>query len=266
MGGADRRPPRRDKFDRHVEAVHPTTSKTAGKQGALDLAAKREGRTHYSQPDYIMAREGDVRQFWTVGFRWPRYHDSDHRAVVATIRRGRVGRLKSYRKQRQRHPLQLPPGPHDQLTDAFETMKAAYTDPDPKRWECKDWVSDATWQLIKRRTSLRQAGQLRRNEASVMQREVQQCLRTDRDTRTKHIGETISHELAGGNVQEAFRHLKGWYRSATDTQARPCFQTMDRQTAEQINLYWRRDSPRLPIYVRENLFNVRDNMPADGEI
>jgi hypothetical protein len=46
---------------------------------------KREGRTHYSQPDYIMAREGDRRRFWTVGFRWPRYHDSDHRAIVATI-------------------------------------------------------------------------------------------------------------------------------------------------------------------------------------
>jgi hypothetical protein len=54
---------------------------------------KREGRMHYSQPDYIMAREGDGRRFRTVGFQWPRYHDSDHRAVIATIRHGRVGRL-----------------------------------------------------------------------------------------------------------------------------------------------------------------------------
>jgi hypothetical protein len=130
---------------------------------------KREGRTHYSQPDYIMAREGDGRRFRTVGFRWPRYHDSDHRAVVATIRRGRVGRLKSYQKQQRRLPLQLPPRPHDQMTVAFEMMTAACTDPDPKRRECKDWVSDATWQLIKRRTSHRRAGQLRRHKASVMQ-------------------------------------------------------------------------------------------------
>jgi hypothetical protein len=76
----------------------------------------------------------------------------------------------------------------------------------------------------------------------------------------------ISHELAGGNVQEAFCHLKGWYRSATDTQARPCFQTMDRQTAERIDLYRRRDSPGLPIHVGENLFDVRDDTPTDGEI
>ena len=140
-----------------------------------------------------------------------------------------------------------------------ETMKAACTDPDTKQQGCNDWVSDTTWQLIKQRTSLRRAGQLRRHEASVMQWEVQQCLRADRDAWTKKVG-------AGGNVQEAFRHLKGWYQSATDTQARPCFQTMDWQTAERINLYRRCDSPHLLIHVGENLFDVRDDTPNDGEI
>jgi hypothetical protein len=103
-------------------------------------------------------------------------------------------------------------------------------------------------------------------KASTMQREVQQCLRTDRDARTKEVGENISTELTRGNVQEAFHHLKGWYRSATDTQARPCFQTMDRQTAKWIDLYWRRDSPRLLIHVGENLFDVQDDTPTNGEI
>jgi hypothetical protein len=32
---------------------------------------KREGKLHYSQPDYIMAPEQDHRQFWNVGFWWP---------------------------------------------------------------------------------------------------------------------------------------------------------------------------------------------------
>ncbi len=56
---------------------------------------KREGRMHYLQPDYIFARERDVRRFRNVGFRWPRYHDSDHRAVIGTICTGRR-RLKEY--------------------------------------------------------------------------------------------------------------------------------------------------------------------------
>ena len=50
---------------------------------------KREGRTHYSQPDYIFARERVAKQFQNVGFRWPRYHDSDHRAIIGTICTGR---------------------------------------------------------------------------------------------------------------------------------------------------------------------------------
>ena len=29
---------------------------------------KRDGRMHYSQPDYIFARKRDVRRFWNVGF------------------------------------------------------------------------------------------------------------------------------------------------------------------------------------------------------
>ena len=69
---------------------------------------RREGKMHYSQPDYVMMRERDRRQFWNVGFRWPRCHDSDHRAVVATIKSGER-RLTEYRKKRQEFPLQLHP-------------------------------------------------------------------------------------------------------------------------------------------------------------
>jgi hypothetical protein len=145
-------------------------------------------------------------------------------------------------------------------------MKAECIEPAAKSRNCKDWVSNATWQLIKQHTSLRQAGQLCHNKASKMQREIKKVLCIDRDVRTKSVGETITHKLAGGNVQEAFHHLKGWYWSATNTQACLCFQTMDWQTAGRINLYRRRDPPRLPIHVGKNLFDVRDETPTDGEI
>jgi hypothetical protein len=65
-----------------------------------------------------------------------------------------------------------------------------------------------------------------------------------------------------GNVHEAFRHLlKGWYRAATDTQAKPCRQTMDRQTTERVDLYARRDSPGDPLPI--NVAPVEIN---DGEL
>jgi hypothetical protein len=34
-----------------------------------------------------------------------------------------------------------------------------------------------------------------------------------------------------------FRHLKGWYRKAAETQARPCRQTMEHQTNKREELY-----------------------------
>ena len=82
-------------------------------------------------------------------------------------------------------------------------------------------MSDSTWLLIKQRTSLRRAGQLRQSEGRRMQRAIHAALKRDRTARTARIGESIVAELAEGKVHEAFRHLKGWYREASETQAKP---------------------------------------------
>jgi hypothetical protein len=70
---------------------------------------KWTGRWHHSQPDYIMAREGDIWYFWKVAFRLPLVHNSDHRVVVATFRARKTRWLTIYRRRRQRLPLRLPP-------------------------------------------------------------------------------------------------------------------------------------------------------------
>jgi len=91
---------------------------------------RREGKMHYSQPDYVMVRERVRRRFRKVGFRWPRYHDLDHRAVVATIKSGER-RLTEYRKKRQEFPLQLPPvEQQDNLTRAFKALKVTCVEPE----------------------------------------------------------------------------------------------------------------------------------------
>ena len=72
-----------------------------------------------------------------------------------------------------------------------------------------------------------------------------------------------------GNVHEAFRHLKGWYRNASKTQAKPFFHTTERQTLERVELYWQRDLPGPPIIIdnAEMLTEeIRDDTPTDGEI
>jgi hypothetical protein len=44
-----------------------------------------------------------------------------------------------------------------------------------------------------------------------MQRQIWALLKTDRAARTAQVGAAIEAELAGGDVQKAFRCLKSWY-------------------------------------------------------
>jgi hypothetical protein len=135
------------------------------------------------------------------------------------------------------------------MTRAFEKMKVACEEPETTKAHWRDWMSDSTWLLIKQRTSLHRAGQLRWLEGQRMQRAIHAALKKDHAVRTAQVGESITANLAEGNVHEAFRHLKGWYREASDTQAEQCFQTMERQTLERVELYRRHDSPALPIII-----------------
>ena len=227
---------------------------------------RRMGRWHHSQPDYILAREGDIRHFRKVAFRSPRVHDSDHRAVVATLRARRSRQLTNYRRKRQRLPLRLAIGPQDVLTQQFEALKLQCEKADPKRRQGNDWISNETWRLISHRTMLRRTGQLCQTGGRKMQRQIWAALRGDRAARTAQVGEAIEHELTRGDVQEAFRYLKGLYRTATETTTRPCPQTMVRQTTERIALYARRDSPGEPLPINVDPILITDGAPTDGEL
>ena len=92
------------------------------------------------------------------------------------------------------------------------------------------------------------------------------CFRNDRRDRTTRVGENIVAELAGGNVQEAFHHLKGWYRAASETQSKPCYHTMERQTSERVDLYARRQSPGDPLPLHLTPVEIDDDVPMDSEI
>jgi hypothetical protein len=80
------------------------------------------------------------------------------------------------------------------------------------------------------------------------------------------VGAAIEAELAGGDVQEAFRCLKGWYQNASESMARPCPQTMERQTAERVALYARRGSPGAPLPVNIDPVPIDDRTPTDAEV
>jgi hypothetical protein len=176
-----------------------------------------------------MARESDVRHFRNVVFRQPRIHNLDHRVVVTSIRKGKVGKLKGYRKSRQTFPLQLPPvEEQDAQTRLFGELRATCKDDAPTQRKCSDWISEESWRLIAHQAMLRRTGRLCQTGGRRMKRQIGALLRKDRADRTERVGTLIESELMGGTVEEAFRHLKGWYRAASETQAKLCFHTMER--------------------------------------
>jgi hypothetical protein len=76
----------------------------------------------------------------------------------------------------------------------------------------------------------------------------------------------IEAEIAGGNVQEAFCHLKGWYRAAMETQAKPCYQMLERQTLEWVDLYARRESPGDPLPINVDPIVINNDVSTDGKL
>jgi hypothetical protein len=99
-----------------------------------------------------------------------------------------------------------------------------------------------------------------------MKRGIWNSLKDDRIARTKRVGQSIEAKLGGGDVQEAFRLLKGWYRAATEVEARPCPQTMERQTKERIALYTRRTPPGEPLPINIDPTPIPDGVPTNSEV
>ena len=184
---------------------------------------RRGGRWYHSQPDYCLARARDIGQFRNVAFRQPRIHDSDHQAVVASISRGRKGRLKKYQRRRQKFSLTLlPVEEQDGVTRAFGELRKTCVEGERRAGKHGDWILSETWHLIKQRPMLQCSGHLCQVGGRRLTRLICASLKQDREARMASVvGSTIKAELTKGNIQEAFRHLKGWYRVATDTQAKP---------------------------------------------
>jgi hypothetical protein len=177
----------------------------------------RRGREWcYSQPDYVLGNKHIMKRLRRVAFCSPRFHDSDHRAVVATFWGWSVCWLKSYQHDRE----------ETEHTKMFSCLVAECIKSELRKWHGNDWISDKTWALVGQWTALRRVGKLLCAEGRRSKCLIWASLHNDRAARTKGFGNAIEGELAKGDMQEAFCLLKGWYRVASETLARPCPQTM----------------------------------------
>jgi hypothetical protein len=204
--------------------------------------------------------------FMGMGFRFPCFLHSDHCAIIAVVKVGGEGRLKKYRRKHQKLPLSLLLGPKDVDTMVFNALAAKCIDPKPMRKQGKDWMSKATWCLIAKRASLLQSGRIRQDATRRMKREIEAPIKADKQKMTAKVGDSIVAELAKGDVKEAFRHLKGWYRKATETQARPCQQTMERKTDKREELYAERAACGKAFPTNGLPYAIGNNQPIESKL
>ena len=75
--------------------------------------------------------------------------------------------------------------------------------------------------------------------------------------------------LLGGdppNPKEAWRRLKGWYKAAVNRALPPARDTLERITAEQVELYSYVPPPGENIPVTVTLADVDNSLPSEDEI
>ena len=228
---------------------------------------RRRGRDISSQPDYFLAREGDRRDFRGVTLRAPRHHDSDHRAVIATVYAGTARRLAGYIRRRSRFPVR----PQRMATQShaeqiFEQLKATCEAPPKRERKENVWIQPATWALIDTRAALRKEGKLTQQSSRTHNRRIKAALKEDRRKRAADVAETIELKLAEGEMQEAWRLLKGWYRSAEDRPPKPCHDAMTKQTKDRETLYAKVSPPGASIPINVQPFDIKDDVPEEPEI
>jgi hypothetical protein len=129
-----------------------------------------------------------------------------------------------------------------------------------------NWISKESWQLISHRAKLRRTGRLCQIGGHRVHCRIGTSLSRDWSDRMATIGSMVEAELAGGNVQEAFRHLKGWYRAASETQVKPCYYTLERHTLERVDLYAWRESPGNPLPINVAQVEINNDVPSDGKL
>ena len=193
------------------------------------------------------------------------HHRSDHRAMVVRVW-GRWG-LKRYVRKRETLPVQPPAaGKRSEGEEMFTELGAAIEKSPKREWEENSWIRPGTWATVDKRGVKKNAGVLRRQEGRKLTRKIHKLLREDGVERARRAGEKATLLWAKGKEKEVWAVVKGWYRQVSEKPAKPCCQTMARQTKEREDLYARQEPPGDPIPCNASRPPLADGAPPDAEL
>jgi hypothetical protein len=80
------------------------------------------------------------------------------------------------------------------------------------------------------------------------------------------VVEAINKHLAGGETKEAWRCLKGWYKTASKSAPAASPVLLAAQTTQCVALYGRVPSPEEPLPIHVDKANILDGPPSNWEL
>ena len=119
-----------------------------------------------------------------------------------------------YLTGRKKLPLQPPTDPTRE-DGIFASLSRDVPKPHARERRMNGWISEETWRLVDKRVSARRGTRV---QARIwrLSREIAESLKGDRKRRVEIAGEEVETLLGADppNPWEAWRQLKGWYKSA----------------------------------------------------
>ena len=146
------------------------------------------------------------------------------------------------------------------MESSFKVLETSVKIPPPQERNKNHWISLATWKLVDDQARHRKLGLLTKQLLRVHNQKVQAGLKSDRKQRAVDAGARIKQKLGEGDLKEAWRGLKGWYRAVEERAPKPCYLTMEKQTNEREALYGKVDPWGIPS--RSTLNHLQSTMPS----
>ena len=107
----------------------------------------------------------------------------------------------------------------------------------PKRAQPHNsWISVPMWALINKGAMLRQQGKLPQQALHLIGQQIQAGLKGNRHQRAADVAKAIDKHLVGKETKEAWRCLKGWYKTASKSALAASQMLLAAQTAKCVML------------------------------
>ena len=194
----------------------------------------REGRVVRSRTDYLLGTDRSL--FRNVSVQDPR-HNTDHYMVVGHLQSATTRDHTPYIKGGRKMPLKPPAEPTTE-DELFDALRRAVPKSHDREQHKNAWISEETWRLVNEIVSARRGTRVRESIWR-LGRAIQSSLKEDRKRRVEAAGTDVEALLGGDspNTKEAWWRMKGWYKAAVNRDPPPARATLERITAERVELY-----------------------------